>query len=203
MQRDNGDLLQCLPTDALFCRAKKIVCSEKCGNIDCFNVKSREEPTAKHPGGRPPKFSGPRRPVTVTLPERTLEQLSRVDDDRARAIVKAVDALSPSGATRPSVDVVEMAPGVGLIVVGSNRALRQIEWLRTIEIAPGRYLLAIPSGTSVDSLEVALGDLIEEAGVVSGDEKVMIENLLQRIRGLRRKRVVSRSEILLVDTRAG
>ena len=53
--------------------------------------------TERTPGGRPPKFKEPSGPVTVTLPKRTLDQLRSIDDDRAIAIVKAVDAAVGSG----------------------------------------------------------------------------------------------------------
>jgi hypothetical protein len=46
---------------------------------------------AKTKIGRRPKFRGPRRPVTVTLPERTLATLAAIDADRARAIVKVTE----------------------------------------------------------------------------------------------------------------
>ena len=52
--------------------------------------------TSKSAGGRPPKFDEPRRPVTVTLPKRTLSALAALDADRARAIVKLVDAALSS-----------------------------------------------------------------------------------------------------------
>jgi hypothetical protein len=42
-------------------------------------------------GGRPRKFAEPTRPVTVTIPDRTLKQLVHIDKDRAKAIAKAVN----------------------------------------------------------------------------------------------------------------
>ena len=58
-----------------------------------------------------------------------------------------------------------MAPGKSLIVVGPSKALRSIPWLRLIEITPARFLLTIPSGTSIEALEVALRDLVTSSGV--------------------------------------
>ena len=52
-------------------------------------------------------------------------------------------------------------PGVGIILVGVSRCLRQIPWLRLVEVAPARFLLSIPSGTPVELLEIALDDLRE------------------------------------------
>ena len=115
--------------------------------------------------GRPPKFLEARRPVTVTLPERTLRQLEAVDSDRAKSIVKVTDAVTRgAGGNTPQVETVEVAKGQALIVIGPSRGLRAIPWLRLVEIAPARYLLALPPGTSVDSLEVAVLDKAEELG---------------------------------------
>jgi len=155
----------------------------------------------KHPGGRPPKFREPRRAVTVTLPERTLRQLAAVDLDRARAIVKVTDAVVqkdlPAGKL---VEVVEIEPGTGVILVGPSSCLRRIPWLKMVEVAPARYLLVIPSGTPIDSLEVAVMDLLEDLPAAEERERVILAELEQRIRQLRRSKKVSKAELLFIDT---
>lgn len=154
---------------------------------------------ARGKGGRPPKFREPRRPVTVTLPERTLRLLAGIHEDRARAIVAAADLHAErSGAVAP-VEVVETAPGVGLILVAANPLLESIEGLRMVQVAPGRNLLAVPLGTSVDSLEVALADLVEHPPrSARPGHRAAVEELLRIVRRSRRERQVTRSEILLV-----
>lgn len=154
-------------------------------------------------GGRPPKFREPRRPVTVTLPERTLRLLSALDKDRARAIVRVTDAaLSPADTPLSKlVEVVEVMPGVGIILVGASQSLRQIPWLRLVEVAPARFLLSIPSGTPVDSLEIALHDLVEAVPAVDTRERAILERLHALMRALRRGRSISKAEMLFVDTR--
>jgi hypothetical protein len=157
--------------------------------------------SAKARGGRPPKFREARRPITVTLPERTLRALDIVDRDRARAIVRVTEAaLSAGGASRRFVDVVEVLPGLGIILVGPSRVLARIPWLRLIELAPMRYLLSIPSGTPVDSLELALHDLLEVSASDDGRERAMLEQLGMLIRTLRRHGGVSKGEMLFLDT---
>jgi hypothetical protein len=153
-------------------------------------------------GGRPPKFREPRHPVTVTLPERTLRLLAAVDKDRARAVVKVTDAaLAPTDTPQSRlVDVVEVMPDVGIILVGPSRCLRQIPWLRLVEVAPGRFLLSIPSGTPVDSLEIALHDLLETVPPADARERAILERLHALMRRLRRGRSVSKAEMLFVDT---
>lgn len=149
--------------------------------------------------GRPPKFQERGRPVTVTLPERTLARLAALDSDRSRAIVKATDAAvppDPEAATLP--ELVEVAPGVSVILVGPSRYLRKISWLRLMEIAPSRYLLVVPSGTSIDSLELAVIDLLEGA---DGDpyETLVLQRLRTLIASLRRGSELSKAELLLIN----
>lgn len=158
-------------------------------------------PGEKHAGGRPPKFSGPRRAVTVTLPTRTLLQLADVDKDRARAIVKVTDAIVRRNLPpRKLVEVVEIEPGTGVIVVGPSSCLRRIPWLKLVAVAPARHLLVLPTGTPIDSLEVALIDLLEEVPPPEERERIILEELRRRVRHLRRGRKVSKAELLFIDT---
>ena len=155
----------------------------------------------RNKGGRPPKFSEPRRPITVTLPERTLEQLAAIDKDRARAIVKATEGISPRGKApdRP-VEVVEALPGTGIILVGPSRYLKKIPFLRLVEVAPSRFLLVIPTGTAPDSLEIALVDLRDSIPTAEVHERKMITALQLLLRTFRLNRKVTKAEILFVST---
>ena len=149
--------------------------------------------------GRPPKFDEARRPVTITLPERTLRQLGTIDADRARAIVKATDAsLRHNRGEGPLVETVEIAKGQAVIVVGPSRILRSIAWLRLVEIAPARYLLAIPPGTAVDSLEVAILDKAENETHDDPYERTLLMNLYGVLRACRQRQAVTKAEILFV-----
>lgn len=159
--------------------------------------------TTRGKSGRPPKFRGSRRPITVTLPESTLARLASIDPARARAIVKATDTVMPFHAEPyKQVELVEVAPGLGIILVSPSQFLQKIKWLRLVEVAPMRFLLTIPSGTSVDSIEVAIADLLDDVkSYDEGEHSVLIElkNLLQR---LRRRGQVSKAEMLFIDTQA-
>jgi hypothetical protein len=155
-----------------------------------------------NPGGRPPKFKEPRRPVTMTLPVRILEQLALIDPDRTLAVVKATEAVMGSGG-KPSkpVELVQMASGRSLIVVSSSLALRQISWLRLIEIAPARFLMTVPSGTPIEALEVALRDLVNDPKQPKNlRETQVLEDLLQLIGQHRRSMRLSKAELLIIST---
>ena len=159
---------------------------------------------ARNTGGRPRKFHEASRPVTVTLPERTLHGLSMIDKDRARAIVRVVDAVSKATAPAgPGVEVVEIKKGAGYILVGSDKTLKQIPWLQLVEVTPSRYLLSIPTGTAVESLEVAILDLLEHLPPGEEPERKLLLRLREVLKHQRIGSTVSRAEILFVGTRGG
>jgi hypothetical protein len=150
-------------------------------------------------GGRPPKFDEPRRPVTLTLPERTLRRLTAVDEDRATAIVKLVDStVSHKEQTAKLVEVVEVAPGAAVILVAPSRCLRRIPWLKLAEVAPGRHLLTIVPGTAIESLEVAMFDILEGLAPDEDYERKILEELRQLIGASRRGQTIRKFEMLYV-----
>jgi hypothetical protein len=163
--------------------------------VDFMDVGTRKR-------GRPPKFRERGRPVTVTLPDATLARLAAIDPDRSRAIVKATDAAFLTGNDGPQLpELVEVAPGLSVILVGPSAALRQIDWLRMMEIAPSRFLLVIPSGTSIDSLELAVIDLLDNLDPSNSWERSVLQRLRELIGKLRRGAEVSKAEVLVIQKR--
>ena len=151
--------------------------------------------------GRRPKFNEPRKPVTMTLPERTLGQLATIDPDRARAIVKLAEyQAGGSGEFPAAVEVVNVAPGLGIILVGPLRSLRQFESLRLVEVAPGRSLLTIPTGTAIESLEMELVDRLESLPREYEAERPFLDKLRVILGHQRRQKAVSKRELLLIAT---
>ena len=151
--------------------------------------------------GRPPKLEEARRPITATLPERTLQQLAAINPDRARAIVKAAAiTIGFKSENRPLVDVVEAYPGQAVIIVGPSKRLQEIKWLRLVEIAPARHLLVINSGTPIELLEVAVGDLIDHLTPNENYERELLTELHKVLRHRRRQNEVSKAEILLIHS---
>lgn len=154
----------------------------------------------KAAGGRPPKFTESRRPITVTLPTRILKTLELVSKDRARAIVKCVEAaVSDTSQGKRYVELVEVLPGKALIVVGSCQSLGKIDWLRLVEIAPARFLLTLPPGMPVERLEVEIGDILDDLEPEAADERFLLERLRALILKQRRRKAMSKAELLFVD----
>lgn len=157
-------------------------------------------PNKSNRSGRPPKFREARHPVTMTLPERVLNLLAEIDPDRAQAVAKAAEAVAGAAAKQfKPVNLVEMAPGKALIVVGPNKALREIPWLKMIEIAPTRYLLTVPPGTPVEALEVALRDLTNDPLLRKNErDAVILSELLAVIGQQRRMKRLDKAEFLII-----
>jgi len=151
-------------------------------------------------GGRPRKFSESSRPVTVTLPDRVLSLLQSVHEDRALAIAKATDWVTRSREnSAPAVELVEVEKGRAVIIVGPSRALQQLSWLRLVEIAPTRFLLVIPTGTPIETLEVSLMDLYDSTPKEDEYERRILGELKRCLTAQRRGKKVSKAELLLVD----
>jgi hypothetical protein len=157
-------------------------------------------PQGKRSSGRPRKFREPSRAVTVTLPQRTLEALHKIDSDRARAIARVVDGVvSGWRAAEPHVEVREMRRGTGLIVVPPQPSLDGLAWMKMIQIAPARYLLVIEPGTPIEKVEVSLTDLTDDAKRSRPDEVPVLEAIRTTFADLRRAGRVTKWEVLLVD----
>jgi transposase len=141
--------------------------------------------------------------VTTTLPERTLQELEAIDNDRARAIVKAAAmAVRSNSQEAIFVEVIEVFPGRAVILVGPSKSLRKIGWLRMVEIAPARFLLVIPTGTALEALEVAMTDLLGNLAQRETYEHKLLTELHRVLSHRRREQRVSKAEILLLNTTA-
>lgn len=155
----------------------------------------------KNKGGRPAKFAEPSRPITVTLPERILSRLEGIDIDRAKAIVKAVDtALDGPGHPPLTVGELDIGGGESLLAVADNRFLRRIPWLTLIEVAPGRHLLSLKEGATLEKLEVTLRDFLESPEDATPAELELLDVLCERLRAPRRNRAVRPESILIIRT---
>lgn len=152
-------------------------------------------------GGRPRKFSESSRPITVTLPQRTLTLLKSVDSDRAHAIVKATNWVTGVGKEKDSlVEIVEVEEGRAVIIVGPSRSLKSLPWLRLAEIAPARFLLIVPTGTPIEILELAMMDMVDGLGEHEAYERRLLNELRECLTRQRRNNKVSKAELLLIDT---
>lgn len=153
----------------------------------------------KNSGGRPPKFDEPSRPVTLTLPDSTLEGLKLIDSDRSQAIVKLTQAALRQGRSdQPLVEIVEMAANTGLIVTGPSPSLRRIPFLHLVEVAPARFVMAMDPGNDFMTLEIAIRDSLDDVPKEDVRERELLTQLLDNIKTLRKGERVRMAEILFV-----
>ena len=101
-------------------------------------------------------------------------------------------------APRDPLATVRIAPNKAIILVGHSAQLKRIPFLRLIEVAPGRHLISVQSGTSIESMEVALHDLLETLPADGSAERAILEGLMQIIRSSRRTHNTTKEEILFV-----
>src|SRR5262249_50466286 len=100
------------------------------------------------------------------------------------------------------VDLVEVAPGAAVILVAPSRCLRRIPWLKLAELSPGRHLLTILPGTPIDSLQVAILDLLESLPKSEEYERKILDEL-RRVSGAgRREQNITQYEMLYVRAAA-
>jgi len=149
--------------------------------------------------GRPPKFQEPSTSITLTLPERILRNLADIDTDRAKAIVKCVEAVLALGPeTAKKVELISISEEAAVLAIGPCRSLEAIPWLHLVEITPSRFLLTVPIGTPMASLEVALLDLIETLPEErSSDRDTLLEIRMQLSLHRRQEQVTTRKIFLL------
>jgi hypothetical protein len=149
--------------------------------------------------GRPPKFNEESSPITVTLPSRVLNNLRKIDKDRAKAIVKCIDNMtSQVTLEKRTVEVIQATKDSALIIVPPSQYLKGIPWLKLIEVTPSRFLLVIPSGTPIETLELTLMDLIEHLPEKEIADKNLLIDLREKLGQNRRKDSLSKAEILFV-----
>lgn len=159
----------------------------------------KRKPDSGRKGGRPVKFAEPSRPVTVTLPLRILDGLAGIDADRAKAIVKVVEAaIGKKDAPHPPVYELPIGQEESLLAIADNRFLRRIPWISLLELAPGRHLVSLKSGVSLEKLEVTLGDILDAPGDATPAELALLRQLRDRIRTPRRNQTVRPEAILII-----
>jgi len=128
-----------------------------------------------------------------------LQLLTAVDSDRAKAITKlAGTVLNKNDKPLKPVTTVNIGEGRAIILVGYSEQLNRIPWLRLIEVAPARHLISIRSGTSIESMEVAIQDLLEELPMEKSLDREIMGTLMQILRASRRTKTTLKEEILFI-----
>ena len=120
--------------------------------------------------GRPRKFAGPSRAVTLTLPEATISTLSAIDADLGRAIVRLTQEQSPKRAHKAA----ELATygRHAVIVVRPTPTLKQRTGVDLVPLPDGRALISFDRPTTIEGLELTIADALDDARLDRADRAV-------------------------------
>ena len=149
--------------------------------------------------GRPTKYGRPARAVTVTLPEDVIGRLSTIHSDVGVAIVNLVERNKPTQLAPVAPAEITSFGKHAVIAVTPARALRRLKGVQLVPIGNGRALIALDPSHSVSALELQLRDALEN-GDAKGQERMLLEgiaDILRRARGAHRRRLETRSIIVL------
>lgn len=120
--------------------------------------------------GRPRKFDGPSRAVTLTLPESVIESLTSVDPDLSRAVVGLAAAKKPTQTSRPA--QIEVFGRRGVISVRPTESLKRRAGLELIPLPDGRALMSFDGSTSIADVELVLKDALDDKSLEPADRDV-------------------------------
>ncbi len=147
--------------------------------------------------GRPRKFTGPARPVTVTLPEPVLRALASIDVDIGRAIVRLA---------QPAVGKAPHAPAElatfgrhSVIVVSPSRTLERRTGIELLHLPDGRALISFDQTQTIPALELLIKDALEDRALPAADREVFvaIEDILKTARRSDSVALLQRNVIVL------
>ena len=123
--------------------------------------------------GRPRKFTGPSRPVTLTLPLHVIDALSAIDADLSRAVVRIAQ---PEVARRPHPPAELAVFGRrAVIVVTPTRTLERRTGVSLVPLPDGRALISFDQPTTPAALELMIADALEDPQLPARDRAVFKE----------------------------
>lgn len=149
--------------------------------------------------GRPPKFSGPSRAVSVTLPESILDMLAAIDPDISRAIVRVAQP-AVGRVPHASAELAAFGPKA-VILVRRSRALERQTGVFLVPLPDGRALISFDDSKTIPELELQLQDVLDAPGLTTADRRVF-EQIAGILRDARRSRGVKvrRRNIIVLES---
>jgi hypothetical protein len=152
--------------------------------------------------GRPRKFLGPSRPITLTLPDQVIDTLSAIDHDVSRAVVRLAQ---PQLARRPHAPAELTTFGrSAVIVVNPTRTLEDRTGVMLIPLSDGRALISFDPAMTTARLELSIRDVLEDRELDSEDRRIFsaIADILKTARRSRTVTLSQRSVIVLESSRS-
>lgn len=153
--------------------------------------------------GRPPKFGRPAALLALTLPQDTIDRLQAIDADLGWAIVKLVegrgaDTPVPEPSDAPAdVELVPIGDEQFLIVVRAHEAFSTLPGVDLVPLGHGRAFLAFDRHRTIEGLELALIDRLED-DAVSLDDRARYAAFRDVLRGWRHDEALAFQERSIV-----
>ena len=151
--------------------------------------------------GRPRKFGRPSRAVTLTLPEDVIASLQAIDVDLSRAVVRAMEPLTPREPTPPA----ELASygNRSVILVPPSRVLRERTGVELVPLSDGRALISMDDRHSIPKLELQLTDALLDPAL-DADSRELFDALVAILRAARQDNLVEvRQQQIIILHRRG
>jgi hypothetical protein len=138
--------------------------------------------------GRPRKFDGPSRAVTLTLPETVIASLSAVDPDLSRAVVSLAKRGRQVNGVPPA--TLAVFGNRAVITVRPTKSLERRIGVNLVPLSDGRALISFHQPKSIAELELLIYDALEDKSLSAEDRRVF-EGIGTILRDARRSSDVS------------
>jgi hypothetical protein len=141
--------------------------------------------------GRPLKFGRRTQLLPLTLPSDIVTRLQKIHRDPAWAIVKLIEGTRPAR-TAPDPPDVELLPiGTGRFLIVVNQSLLAgLDDVASIPLGAGRAFLAFERGRTLDLLELAVLDRLENRALTV-TERRRLTGLRAQLRQWRRDKTLA------------
>ena len=148
--------------------------------------------------GRPRKFAGPTRAVTITLPESVLSTLTSVHKDISRAIVQLTERRLRH--KHPLAELVTFGKNA-VITVRPTPSLEKRADVQLVPLPDGRALISFAQARTIAELELTLNDALEDPAL-EADDRELFEAIVRILKEARHSRtvVVQRRNIIVLET---
>jgi hypothetical protein len=132
--------------------------------------------------GRPRKFPGPSRAVTLTLPVQVLDALSAIDTDISRAVVKVAQP-ELSRRRRPPAELAVFGRR-SVIVITPSRTLERRMGVELVPLPDGRALISFDRAVTPAALELRINDALDDDQLPGRDREIYgaIADILRKAR---------------------
>jgi hypothetical protein len=151
--------------------------------------------------GRPRKFDGPSRALTLTLPENILAVLASIDPDPSRAIVRLA-TRKPATNGKPPAELAIFGDQA-VITIRRTPALERRTGIHLVPLPDGRALISFDHPTTTAELELTIMDALARERL-DAEEREVFEAIVAILQDARRTGDVTlhrRNIVVLESTR--